>query len=188
MRCWMIRRSSPVRAALSLGAGAAEIVGDTWRPAWGTWCRARDGHRCRSPLEKSIDDWFASRDVAHECEPYWSAHPALNPSGRKRADWLLADGTYVECAGMIDQPDYAAKITLKRELADELGIPLIVVGPTDLHSSKRSSKGTRPASPAALTRLGFCCPARCRRVSADCQCLWHPVAHRIQKSSSAQAA
>ena len=112
---------------------AAEIVGDSWRPSWGTWCHANDGHRCRSFLEKSIDDWFTSHGIAHECEPYWPAHPILNPSGRKRADWLLADGTYVECAGMIDQPDYAVKIATKRELASQLDIRLVVVGPTDLH-------------------------------------------------------
>jgi hypothetical protein len=112
---------------------ATGIVGDDWRLSRGTWCRANDGHKCRSLLEKSIDDWLTSHDVAHECEPYWPAHPVLNPSGRKRADWLLADGTYVECAGMLDQPDYAAKIAIKRDLASEFGIRLVVVGPTDLH-------------------------------------------------------
>ena len=112
---------------------AAEIVGDEWRPSRGTWCRANDGHRCRSLLEKSIDDWFTSHGIAHECEPHWPAHPVLNPSGRKRADWILTDGTYVECAGMLDQPDYAAKIATKRELASQFDIRLVVIGPTDLY-------------------------------------------------------
>lgn len=112
---------------------AAEIVGDAWRPARGTWCRASDGHRCRSLLEKSIDDWLSSKSIAHECEPYWPAHAELNPSGRKRADWLLADGTYVECAGMLEQKDYAEKIALKRQMAKQLGIRLLVIGPTDMH-------------------------------------------------------
>ncbi len=115
----------------------AGLVGDGWRPARGTWCHARDGHRCRSLLEKSIDDWFTRHGVAHECEPRWPHHPLLNPSGRKRADWLLGDGTYVECAGMLEQPDYATKIAHKRELARLLGIPLFVVGPTDLHQLDR---------------------------------------------------
>jgi len=67
----------------------AGLVGETWRPSRGTWCHANDGHRCRSLLEKTIDDWFASNGIDHECEPRWPRHPALNPSGMKRADWLL---------------------------------------------------------------------------------------------------
>ena len=115
--------------------GALEIAGlveDGWRPSLGTWCRAQDGHRCRSLLEKSIDDWLTSRGIAHECEPYWPRHPELNPSGRKRADWILPDGSYVECAGLMEKPDYVTKIGHKRELARVLGIPLLIVGPTDL--------------------------------------------------------
>ena len=110
----------------------AGLVQSTWRPALGTWCHATDGHLCRSLLEKSIDDWFTSNGIAHQCEPRWPAHPELNPSGRKRADWLLQDGTYVECAGMIEESDYAVKIAHKRELASVLGIPLLIVVPTDL--------------------------------------------------------
>jgi hypothetical protein len=111
---------------------AAGLVQSAWRPALGTWCHAADGHLCRSLLEKSIDDWFTSNEIAHQCEPRWPAHPELNPSGRKRADWLLQDGTYVECAGMIEESDYAVKIAHKRELASVLGIPLLIVVPTDL--------------------------------------------------------
>jgi hypothetical protein len=51
----------------------------------------------------------------------------------KKADWVLADGTYVECAGMLGIKEYASKIALKRELADASEIPLVVIGPTDIH-------------------------------------------------------
>src|SRR5260370_35891393 len=44
---------------------------------------------------------------------------------------------------MIDQPDSAAKITSKRELAAELGFRLIVVGPTDLHRLEAIFDGRR---------------------------------------------
>lgn len=112
---------------------AAGLVGETWRPSRGTWCDASDGHRCRSLLEKAIDDWFTANWIAHECEPKWPRHPELNPSGAKRADWLLEDGTYVECAGMLESKDYTQKIAMKQELAKLLGLPLIVVAPTDMH-------------------------------------------------------
>ena len=112
---------------------AAGLIGETWRPSRGTWCHASDGHRCRSLLEKAIDDWFTANSVPHECEPRWPRHPELNPSGAKRADWLLPDGTYVECAGMLENKDYAEKIALKQQLARAVGLALIVVGPTDMH-------------------------------------------------------
>jgi hypothetical protein len=116
---------------------AAGLVGQTWRPSRGTWCHAADGHKCRSLLEKAIDDWLTARSIPHECEPKWPRHDELNPSGAKRADWLLPDGTYVECAGMLENKDYAEKIAVKQQLANAVGIPLIVVGPTDMHRLER---------------------------------------------------
>ncbi len=112
---------------------ASDLVGETWRPSRGTWCHASDGHRCRSLLEKAIDDWFTAKAISHVCEPRWPRHHALNPSGAKRADWLLQDGTYVECAGMLASKEYANKIAQKQQLARVLELPLIVVGPTDMH-------------------------------------------------------
>lgn len=111
---------------------AVGIVGSAWRPSKGTWCRAEDGHRCRSLLEKSIDDWFHRHGVVHEPEPLWPRHETLNPSGRKRADWRLVDGTFVGCAGLLTDRDYARKIEAKRLLAECHGIPLIVVGSSDV--------------------------------------------------------
>lgn len=111
---------------------AAGIVGDGWRPSRGTWCRASDGHRCRSLLEKSIDDWLSAHDIEHECEPAWPAHPVFNPSGRKRADWKLADGSYVECLGMMTDSTYLAKVKEKQALAETVGIQLYLVTPSDL--------------------------------------------------------
>lgn len=112
---------------------AAGLVGETWRPSRGTWCHASDGHRCRSLLEKAIDDWFTANSIPHEREPRWPHHAQLNPSRAKRADWLLPDGTYVEGAGMLESKDYAEKIAVKQHLARALGLALIVVGPTEMH-------------------------------------------------------
>lgn len=108
------------------------LVGTVWRPSLGTWCRAADGHLCRSLLEKSIDDWLSRHGIVHECEPYWPKHPTLNPSGLKRADWVLSDGSYVECAGLLERKDYVKKIVEKRELAEISKINLIVITPADL--------------------------------------------------------
>ena len=71
--------------------------------------------------------------------PFTAAASSLAAMTRKwfrrvrRADWLLPDGTYVECAGMLESKDYAEKIAVKQELARALGLALIVVGPTEMH-------------------------------------------------------
>ena len=54
----------------------------------------------------------------------------LGPSG---PTGCFPDGTYVECAGMLESKDYAEKIARKQQLARAVGLPLIVVGPTDMH-------------------------------------------------------
>jgi hypothetical protein len=103
-----------------------QVVTGAWRPARGTYCLAFDGHPCRSLGERTVDDWLTRHDLAHELEPTWPQHPALNPSGRLRADWLLTDGTYVEYAGLTSE-DYLAKIHQKQQLARAVGIQLVVI-------------------------------------------------------------
>lgn len=120
---------------------ATGIVGDGWRPSRGTWCRATDGHRCRSLLEKSIDDWLSAHELWHECEPAWPTHSVFNPSGRKRADWKLGDGSYVECLGMMTDSTYLAKVKEKQALAEAVGIQLYLVTPSDLLNLARVFAG-----------------------------------------------
>lgn len=112
----------------------AGLVDDGRRTSRGTWCRAEDGHLCRSLLEKSIDDWMSRRGLPHDREPRWPVHLTLNPHRLKRADWLLPSGAYVECVGMMEDPHYAEKITLKQRLAEDLGVKLYLVWPSDIYS------------------------------------------------------
>jgi hypothetical protein len=111
---------------------ATGLVGDEWRQSFGTYCFAADGHPCRSLFERQVDDWLHAHDVEHEVEPIWPRHPTFNPSGRLRADWRLGDGTYVEAAGLMERPEYAAKIATKVQLAAAIGERLIVIEPSDL--------------------------------------------------------
>jgi hypothetical protein len=111
---------------------AAGVVDTAWRPARGTLCIAKDGHACRSLGERTIDDYLGAQGIAHEPEPPWPRHPRLNPNGRLRADWRLADGTYVEYAGMLEDDAYAAKIATKVRLAQEMNLPLLVITRADL--------------------------------------------------------
>lgn len=108
------------------------LVDEAWRPAYGTHSIAADGHPCRSLFERQVDDWLYANGVGHEVEPAWPRHSTLNASGRLRADWRLQDGTYVEAAGMMGRPDYAAKIGRKVDLAAATGIRLVVIEPSDL--------------------------------------------------------
>ena len=110
----------------------AGVLTEAVRTSRGTQSRASDGHWCRSQFERAVDDFMTANAIAHDVEPAWAHHPTLNPSGARRADWRLADGTFVEAAGLLDDPGYAAKMASKTELATATGQPLLIITPQDL--------------------------------------------------------
>ncbi len=112
---------------------AGVLEDGTQRTPRGTRCIAADGHECRSLAEKTIDDWLSAHGIPHEIEPVYPYHFRLNPSGRMRADWKVGE-VFIEYAGLMDDPEYAAKMETKQELATELGISLIVIEPKDILS------------------------------------------------------
>ncbi|MBL1104539.1 hypothetical protein JK361_08005 [Streptomyces sp. 5-8] len=112
--------------------GYAELLTDGVRTSMGTATKATDGHLCRSLFERHVDDFLHHWGVAHEPEPAYPRHPELNTTGL-RADWRLADGTFVEALGLMTQEAYAAKVARKRELARHHGLRLVTVTAEDLN-------------------------------------------------------
>lgn len=110
----------------------AGVLTDGLKTARGIGSRAADGHWCRSLFELTVDDFFTTSGIPHECEPGWPHHPTLNANTLRRADWLLQDGTYVEAAGMMGDARYAQRISEKQQLADAVGVRLVIVEPADL--------------------------------------------------------
>lgn len=108
----------------------AGVLTDGWRPSYGIYSVATDGHSCRSLFERSIDDWLSVRAIRHEVEPSYPFDPDLNTTGL-RADWLI-DGVFVEAAGMMNTASYATKMEIKMQLAEKFGVELVVVKPADL--------------------------------------------------------
>jgi hypothetical protein len=113
---------------------SARVLADgTYRTQRGIRCIAADGHECLSLAEKTVDDWLSSRSIPHEIEPLYPYHFHLNPSGRMRADWKVGP-VFIEYAGLMNEPEYAAKMRTKQELAAECGFSLIVIEPKDILS------------------------------------------------------
>ncbi|MHC6231742.1 hypothetical protein ACX5I6_19590 [Arthrobacter sp. MMS24-T111] len=111
---------------------AAGFAKDGLRLSRGTLMRARDGHLCFSMREKAICDFLHQFGVEHEREPLYPLDELLNPLQRRRGDWRLADGTFVEFWGLPNDPTYAVKMREKRELARKHGLPLIEITDPDL--------------------------------------------------------
>jgi hypothetical protein len=111
---------------------AAGLVKDGYRTSRGTLIRARDGHLCLSMREKAVCDFLHQNDIAHDREPLYPFDPELNRHGRRRADWLLLDGTLVELWGMPNDPAYAAKMIAKRDLARLHKLRLVEITDADL--------------------------------------------------------
>jgi hypothetical protein len=99
--------------------------------ARGIRCLAQDRHVCHSLDEQRIDDWLSAHGIHHEREPYYPAHPILNPTGGRRADWKVRD-TFIEYFGLIGDQDYEKKVDQKILLAQYFNIELIAIYPADL--------------------------------------------------------
>jgi hypothetical protein len=116
---------------------AAGIVDGAWRPGRGTYCVANDGHPCRSLGERTIDDYLSANGIDHEPEPAY-------PGTALRADWRLADGTFVEYAGLLPDPDYRDRLIAKVDRAARAGIRVLVLSPDDLANLDRRLGRFRP--------------------------------------------
>lgn len=103
----------------------AGLADDGVRLSRGTVIKAADGHLCLSLQEKAVDDFFDQYEIGHTREPLYPFDQQLNPRTRRRADWLLEDGTFVEMWGIPKDPVYAEKMREKIELAHRHGLSLI---------------------------------------------------------------
>jgi len=56
-----------------------------------------------------------------------------------RADWRVGS-IFIEYAGLLDEPEYAAKMETKQELAREFSLTLIVLDPKDVLNLNRKLK------------------------------------------------
>lgn len=149
--------------------GQAGLLTDGVRTSRGVTVMAKDGHLCRSLLERQIDDFFFDHGIPHHPEPHYPFDPELNPDGY-RADWRLADGTYIEALGFTANPVYMAKAQRKMALAEQHEIPVLAVTETDLPNLltvfakwlppevdwRRNTD--LPPRPAAVTRVGGSTP------------------------------
>ena len=125
-KVYLKRFDSWLRALILAGV----LEEGTQQTSRGIRCIAADGHECLSLAEKIVDDWLTDHNISHEKEPFYPYHVRLNPSGM-RADWKVND-ILIEYAGLMSEPEYAAKMETKKELAKEFGFSLIVIRPDDL--------------------------------------------------------
>ena len=109
----------------------AGLLTDGVRTGRGVTVIAKDGHLCRSLLERQVDDFFHDHGIAHEPEPHYPFDAEHNPNGY-RADWKLSDGTFVEALGFPNDPAYMAKAERKIELAARHRISIVTVTHADI--------------------------------------------------------
>lgn len=96
----------------------------------GIRCIAKDGHECNSLAELEIDNWLYAKSIPHQKEPLYPFHKEYNSSSRLRADFKVQQ-TFIEYAGLMDDPKYASKMEMKKKLANDLKIHLMVIEPED---------------------------------------------------------
>jgi hypothetical protein len=87
---------------------------------------ASNGMTCLSIGERMLVEYLVDQNIDFEKEPIYPKHPRLNPSGGMRADFKIKD-LWVELAGMLNLPEYAARIEKKKNLAKVLGLNLLIL-------------------------------------------------------------
>jgi hypothetical protein len=91
---------------------------------------ARDGHKCRSLAERTIDDWLFDHLIEHDKEVCY-------PNSRLRADWRAED-VYIEYLGLSTNYDhwlndnYHETLLRKRAICRKHNLTLIELYPEDL--------------------------------------------------------
>ncbi|NYF99678.1 hypothetical protein [Janibacter cremeus] len=100
--------------------------------ARGTIIQARDGHLCLSLQEKAVCEFLYQHGIAHDREPHYPTDTEVNPNGRWRADWQLADGTLVEMWGMPKDKQYAQRMYAKQQLARKRNLTVLELTADDL--------------------------------------------------------
>jgi hypothetical protein len=87
---------------------------------------ASNGMACLSIGERMLVEYLVDQNIEFEKEPIYPKHTILNPSGGMRADFKVKD-LWVELAGMLNLPEYAARIEKKKKLAKVLGLNLLIL-------------------------------------------------------------
>lgn len=143
------RTRSPRGLAQEFGSFLAALIRSGILPegsrklAIGTMVLADDGHVCLSIPEKEIDDYLHSLGIEHKKEVRY-------PNSSFRCDWeiitLGSERVFVEYFGLISHDAYREKTDRKIALAQESGIRLIGIYPTDDWKGRLDSE---------LRKLGF---------------------------------
>jgi hypothetical protein len=145
--------SSTVKTIFDIGLSTSENIDSPIKKYFGSWfialvkagvlednviitkrgikCIASSGNECNSLDEQFIDNWLFNRGIVPKKEPLYPKHSTYNPSGRRRADWLVND-YYVEYFGLRGEKIYDIKTEEKILLAKSLDLKLICIFPEDL--------------------------------------------------------
>lgn len=95
---------------------------------------SRCGHLCLSMGEREICEYLYINGVMHTKEPQYSALVEDGSAfGSMRGDFLVG-GVVIEFAGLDGEEAYDVKMKLKRKLAEEHGLTLIVLRPEDINN------------------------------------------------------
>jgi hypothetical protein len=98
----------------------------------GVRCISISGNECNSLDELYIDNWLFEQGHKAIKEPKYPKHDLYNPSGKRRADWLVNEN-YIEYFGLYGDVAYDKKISEKMSLAKDLDIKLIAIFPKDIN-------------------------------------------------------
>jgi hypothetical protein len=111
-----------------------------YRDKWPPKFRTNDGHKVRSKGERSIDNWFYSKQIVHEYEKdvvnskgVWIRPDFYLPyDGKGEFLGNLPGGIYVEFWGVEEKEDYTDRMKQKQEFYKNEKFRLVNINPSDI--------------------------------------------------------
>ena len=113
----------------AISTGTPEVKGNGFRDRFPAKFRATDGHFVRSRSEMLIDNWLYMAELVHAYER------KLPIEEDAYCDFYLPEGkVYIEFWGMEDDPKYAERMKVKKNLYAKYGFNLIDLNDADVHN------------------------------------------------------
>jgi hypothetical protein len=106
-------------------ANACDLIGIRTDSLYGNRCFSKNGDVCLSNCEAIVTDYLISNKIFYKKDEYYFKY--IDTKSRKKVDWVLSDGTFVEYFGLPNKSYYKKKMEEKREICKNNNIKLIEI-------------------------------------------------------------
>jgi hypothetical protein len=133
--------------ALTYGLSRRTVSEERYKrkiPLFKGYLLTQEGENCRSLLEAMYDAYLHDKNIVHQ-------HEAHVPNTSYIADYLI-DATYFEIAGMTQYIRYREKLEKKKQVYQDLNIPVVWIEPDSIKPLFATCKTSLKVAPTRICK------------------------------------